>query len=145
MKWLVEEGYQHLNESAVEHILMSVFKGLNVHGEHDANLTALLNLGLHIYEMMNPFFPCLSNVLCKLPGVTTRLVENFHKFINVQNSKMKQSKLNKQKKEAFRDVVSGVSGRNQMSYICFTHIINGHQNAQSKKLNIWCFFSFYSI
>lgn len=56
LRWLAGEG-QHLSPDAVQQVMMAVLRGLHTHGQHDANQSALLSLGLAIYEMFRPNFP----------------------------------------------------------------------------------------
>lgn len=63
LRWLSGEG-QHLSPEAVQQVMMAVLHGLHTHGQHDANQSALLSLGLATYEMFRPNFPNIREV-CK--------------------------------------------------------------------------------
>lgn len=61
LRWLSGEG-QHLSPEAVQQVMMAVLHGLHTHGQHDANQSALLSLGLATYEMFRPNFPNIREV-----------------------------------------------------------------------------------
>lgn len=61
LKWLSQHS-QLLSSEAVGQVLMSVFQGLHTHGQHDANQSSLMALGLSAYELFIPVFPNLRQV-----------------------------------------------------------------------------------
>lgn len=61
LRWLAGEG-QHLSPEAVQQVMMAVLHGLHTHGQHDSNQSALLSLGLTVYETFRPNFPIVREV-----------------------------------------------------------------------------------
>ncbi|KAG0711250.1 Exportin-5 [Chionoecetes opilio] len=60
LRWLAGEGqHLHLSPDAVHQVMTAVLHGLNTHGQHDANQSALLSLGLTTYETFRPNFPSI--------------------------------------------------------------------------------------
>ncbi|XP_071532489.1 exportin-5 [Panulirus ornatus] len=112
LRWLVGEG-QHLSPEAVKQVMLAVLQGLHTHGQHDANQSALLSLGLATYEMFRPHFPNISEVLLGLPGVSADDVQRFEeKLLNPsQNLNVKNSKVEKMKKDVFKKLVIEIVGR----------------------------------
>uniref|UniRef100_A0A0P4W0G1 Importin N-terminal domain-containing protein n=1 Tax=Scylla olivacea TaxID=85551 RepID=A0A0P4W0G1_SCYOL len=113
LRWLAGEG-QHLSPEAVQQVMMAVLRGLHTHGQHDANQSALLSLGLATYEMFRPNFPNIREVLIGLPGVTAEDVQSFEEKLQAsnQNPNIKSSKLEKVKKDVFKKLITEIVGRN---------------------------------
>lgn len=111
MRWLSNEG-QFLSPQAVNQVLMSILQGLQRHGQHDANQSALLSLGLSVYEMFLPQFPTIREVVLSLPGVTEESVQKFEERLSNLNPGMKSTKAEKAKKDGFRKLVSEIVGQN---------------------------------
>ncbi|KAK4329340.1 hypothetical protein Pmani_000289 [Petrolisthes manimaculis] len=114
LKWLSQHS-QLLSAEAVGQVLMSVFQGLHTHGQHDANQSTLLTLGLSTYELFIPAFPNLRQVLLGLPGVKEEDVVKLEEKIqqSTQNNPTgKTSKHDKAKKDIFRKIVSQIVGKN---------------------------------
>ncbi|XP_047474194.1 exportin-5-like [Penaeus chinensis] len=111
LRWLVGEG-QHLSPDAVRQVLLAVLQGLHTHGQHDANQSALLSLGLATYEMFRPHFPNIREVLVGLPGVSAEDVQRFEEKILNSNAAAKNSKTEKIKKDHFKKLVIEIVGRN---------------------------------
>ncbi|MPC27849.1 Exportin-5 [Portunus trituberculatus] len=113
LRWLAGEG-QHLSPEAVQQVMMAVLRGLHTHGQHDANQSALLSLGLATYEMFRPNFPNIKEVLIGLPGVTAEDVQSFEEKLQAsnQNPNIKSSKLEKVKKDVFKKLITEIVGRN---------------------------------
>ncbi|KAG7171528.1 Exportin-5-like [Homarus americanus] len=112
LRWLVGEG-QHLSPEAVRQVMLAVLQGLNTHGQHDANQSALLSLGLATYEMFRPHFPNIREVLLGLPGVSADDVQRFEEKLQSpsQNPNVKNSKVEKIKKDVFKKLVIEIVGR----------------------------------
>ncbi|XP_045606825.1 exportin-5 isoform X2 [Procambarus clarkii] len=113
LRWLVGEG-QHLSPEAVRQVMLAILQGLHTHGQHDANQSALLSLGLATYEMFRPHFPNIREVLVELPGVCADDVQRFEeKLLNpTQNPNTKNTKVEKIKKDLFKKLVIEIVGRN---------------------------------
>nr|XP_027206686.1 LOW QUALITY PROTEIN: exportin-5-like [Penaeus vannamei] len=111
LRWLVGEG-QHLSPDAVRQVLLAVLQGLHTHGQHDANQSALLSLGLATYELFRPHFPNIREVLLGLPGVSAEDVQRFEEKILNPNAAAKSSKTEKIKKDNFKKLVIEIVGRN---------------------------------
>ncbi|KAK8751328.1 hypothetical protein OTU49_014122 [Cherax quadricarinatus] len=113
LRWLVGEG-QHLSPDAVRQVMQAVLQGLHTHGQHEANQCALISLGMATYEMFIPYFPNIREVLLGLPGVSTDDVQRFEEKLlsPSQNPNVKNSKLEKTKKDLFKKLVIEIVGRN---------------------------------
>ncbi|CAL4094646.1 unnamed protein product [Meganyctiphanes norvegica] len=83
LRWLVEEGQQHLSPAAVRQIMMAVLQGLHAHGQHEANQSTLTTLGLMTYELFYPHFPQLREVLQELPGVKEDDIAQFEEKLKI--------------------------------------------------------------
>lgn len=114
LRWLIEEGRQHLSPAAVRQVMMAVLQGLHAHGQHEANQSALTHLGLLTYELFWPHFPILREVLLELPGVKAEDVVQFEEKLKnpSQNPAVKPAKIEKMKKESFKKVIKEIIGRN---------------------------------
>ncbi|KAK7075731.1 Exportin-5 [Halocaridina rubra] len=111
LKWLSNER-QFLSPEAVNQVLFAVLQGLHRHGQHEANQSSLLSLGLAVYEMFLPQFPTIREVILSLPGVPAVNVQKLDEKILNPHPNIKAAKAEKDKKDCFKKLVNEVVGRN---------------------------------
>ncbi|CAG0917181.1 unnamed protein product [Notodromas monacha] len=71
LHYLAKNPVQYgINPTIAEGLLNSVISGLQVHGEHDANVASLIILAVTLYDALRRDFPVLRSMLLQLPEVT---------------------------------------------------------------------------
>lgn len=102
-----------LTPAMAAHIMVAVLRGLQHHGQHEANQGSLVTLGAQVYECLRPKFPNIIEVMQQIPGVTPADLQRFDEKMAVTNTK--GNKVEKGKKELFKKITNQVSRRYNLS------------------------------
>uniref|UniRef100_A0A4W3GMT6 Exportin 5 n=1 Tax=Callorhinchus milii TaxID=7868 RepID=A0A4W3GMT6_CALMI len=98
----------NLHSDAASWFLMSVLRGLQMHGQHEGCLAALVNLAFLIYEAMRPRHPDIKTVMQQIPHISIDALEQFdQKLLNPSSHKMGD----KRRKDLFKKLLSGCIGK----------------------------------
>ncbi|KAL7987471.1 hypothetical protein Chor_006390 [Crotalus horridus] len=93
---------------AVTWFFTSVLKGLQVHGQHDGCMAALVHLAFQIYEALRPRYAELKTVMEQVPEIQTYSLEQFDsKLLNVTLQKV----ADKRRKDHFKRLIAGCIGK----------------------------------
>lgn len=95
-----------LTSDDVCHLLVCILNGLQLLGEHENILAALLTLLLHFYEKLRPRFPELYNVMLQVPGCQEKALKSFDEKLLLNQMKAKNMK------DTMRKLVQGIVGKN---------------------------------
>lgn len=107
MRFLVAE--QLMDENKAVSSFTAVLQGLQVHGQHEANQSGLITLGVQFYELLRPKYAILSEVLQHIPNVNAADVQKFDEKISVVPAK--GNKVDRVKKEMLRKLTTQLIGR----------------------------------
>lgn len=107
MRFLVAE--QLMDENKAVSSFTAVLQGMQVHGQHEANQSGLITLGVQFYELLRPKYPILSEVLQHIPSVNAADVQKFDEKISVVPAK--GNKVDRAKKEIFKKLTTQLVGR----------------------------------
>ncbi|XP_008123488.1 exportin-5 [Anolis carolinensis] len=89
---------------AVIWFFKSVLKGLEVHGQHDGCMAALVHLAFQIYEALRPRYVELRTVLEQVPEIQKESLEQFDsKLLNLTLQKV----ADKRRKDHFKRLIAG--------------------------------------
>lgn len=98
----------NLLPDAVSWFFTSVLKGLQVHGQHDGCMAALVHLAFQIYEALRPRYGELKAVMEQIPDIQLDSLEQFDsKLLNPTLQKM----ADKRRKDHFKRLISGCIGK----------------------------------
>lgn len=100
---------QLMTSSLASNIIIGVLQGLELHGAHDQNLTALITLGVQSYELLRPKFPNILEVLHLIPNISMSDIQKLDEKITQHATK--GNKVDKHKKELFKKITSQIIGR----------------------------------
>ncbi|KAJ7340919.1 hypothetical protein JRQ81_004206 [Phrynocephalus forsythii] len=93
---------------AVTWFFTSVLKGLQVHGQHDGCMAALVHLAFQIYEALRPRYAELKAVMEQIPEIQKESLEQFDsKLLNVTLQKV----TDKRRKDNFKRLIAGCIGK----------------------------------
>ncbi|KAL8185702.1 UNVERIFIED_CONTAM: Exportin-5 [Gekko kuhli] len=93
---------------AVTWFFTSVLKGLQMHGQHDGCMAALVHLAFQIYEALRPRYAELKAVMEQVPEIQTESLEQFDsKLLNPTLQKA----ADKRRKEHFKRLIAGCIGK----------------------------------
>lgn len=92
-----------------DYLVQSVLYSLQEFGEHEANLSLLLNLGVSIYEGLRNLYPAVRSKLMTFVNCSE---ESILKLDDILNKTMPKAKKEKQKKDAFKNIIQNIIGRN---------------------------------
>ncbi|XP_015276977.1 PREDICTED: exportin-5 [Gekko japonicus] len=93
---------------AVTWFFTSVLKGLQMHGQHDGCMAALVHLAFQIYEALRPRYTELKTVMEQVPEIQTESLEQFDsKLLNPTLQKA----ADKRRKEHFKRLIAGCIGK----------------------------------
>uniref|UniRef100_A0A8D0BQW5 Exportin-5 n=1 Tax=Salvator merianae TaxID=96440 RepID=A0A8D0BQW5_SALMN len=93
---------------AVTWFFTSVLKGLQVHGQHDGCMAALVHLAFQIYEALRPRYAELKAVMEQVPEIQKDSLEQFDsKLLNVTLQKV----ADKRRKDHFKRLIAGCIGK----------------------------------
>ncbi|XP_060100457.1 exportin-5 [Heteronotia binoei] len=93
---------------AVTWFFTSVLKGLQMHGQHDGCMAALVHLAFQIYEALRPRYAELKAVMEQVPEIQTEPLEQFDsKLLNPTLQKA----ADKRRKEHFKRLIAGCIGK----------------------------------
>uniref|UniRef100_A0A8C5RVF6 Exportin 5 n=1 Tax=Laticauda laticaudata TaxID=8630 RepID=A0A8C5RVF6_LATLA len=93
---------------AVIWFFTSVLKGLQVHGQHDGCMAALVHLAFQIYEALRPRYAELKTVMEQVPEIQNDSLEQFDsKLLNVTLQKV----ADKRRKDHFKRLIAGCIGK----------------------------------
>ncbi|KAG8123442.1 hypothetical protein E2320_018888 [Naja naja] len=93
---------------AVTWFFTSVLKGLQVHGQHDGCMAALVHLAFQIYEALRPRYAELKTVMEQVPEIQNDSLEQFDsKLLNVTLQKV----ADKRRKDHFKRLIAGCIGK----------------------------------
>uniref|UniRef100_A0A8C5RVH3 Exportin 5 n=1 Tax=Laticauda laticaudata TaxID=8630 RepID=A0A8C5RVH3_LATLA len=85
-----------------------VLKGLQVHGQHDGCMAALVHLAFQIYEALRPRYAELKTVMEQVPEIQNDSLEQFDsKLLNVTLQKV----ADKRRKDHFKRLIAGCIGK----------------------------------
>uniref|UniRef100_A0A1B0A058 Importin N-terminal domain-containing protein n=1 Tax=Glossina pallidipes TaxID=7398 RepID=A0A1B0A058_GLOPL len=107
MRFLAAEQLMDANKAVSA--FTAVLRGLQVHGQHEANQAGLITLGVQFYELLRPKFPALAEVLQSVPNVSSSDIQKFDEKIAV--APVKGNKVDKAKKDLFRKLTAPLVGR----------------------------------
>lgn len=97
-----------LHSDATSWFFMSVLRGLQMHGQHEGCLAALVNLAFMIYEALRPRYPELKTVMQQVPQISGDALDQFDsKLLNPSSHKMGD----KRRKDLFKKLLSGCIGK----------------------------------
>uniref|UniRef100_A0A8C5TJC8 Exportin-5 n=1 Tax=Malurus cyaneus samueli TaxID=2593467 RepID=A0A8C5TJC8_9PASS len=98
----------NLLPDAVSWFFTSVLKGLQVHGQHDGCMAALVHLAFQIYEALRPRYTELKAVMEQIPDIQLESLEQFDsKLLNPTLQKV----ADKRRKDHFKRLISGCIGK----------------------------------
>nr|XP_054485517.1 exportin-5 isoform X2 [Agelaius phoeniceus] len=98
----------NLLPDAVSWFFTSVLKGLQVHGQHDGCMAALVHLAFQIYEALRPRYGELKAVMEQVPDIQLDSLEQFDsKLLNPTLQKV----ADKRRKDHFKRLISGCIGK----------------------------------
>ncbi|KAL2306176.1 hypothetical protein Nmel_004088 [Mimus melanotis] len=98
----------NLLPDAVSWFFTSVLKGLQVHGQHDGCMAALVHLAFQIYEALRPRYGELKAVMEQIPDIQLDSLEQFDsKLLNPTLQKV----ADKRRKDHFKRLISGCIGK----------------------------------
>lgn len=112
MKYWGSLGGPHVpsfpSQELASHCLSNVLNGLQMLGRHEANLGALIHLGVMLYDTFLPVYPTLSDVLMRHTNCTREDVIKYEeKTLASNNAGVKPTqKGEKFKREMFRKITS---------------------------------------
>ncbi|XP_048339603.1 exportin-5 isoform X2 [Sphaerodactylus townsendi] len=93
---------------AVTWFFISVLKGLQMHGQHDGCLAALVHLAFQIYEALRPRYAELRAVMEEVPKILKESLEQFDtKLLNPTLQRV----ADKRRKDHFRRLIAGCIGK----------------------------------
>ncbi|TDG40520.1 hypothetical protein AWZ03_013054 [Drosophila navojoa] len=107
MRFLAAE--QLMDENKAVSAFTAVLQGMQVHGQHEANQSGLITLGVQFYELLRPKFPVLSEVLQHIPSVNAADVQKFDEKVAV--APVKGNKVDRAKKDIFKKLTAQLVGR----------------------------------
>ncbi|KAH8387863.1 hypothetical protein KR093_009942 [Drosophila rubida] len=107
MRFLAAE--QLMDENKAVSAFTAVLQGMQVHGQHEANQSGLITLGVQFYELLRPKFPILSEVLQHIPSVNAADIQKFDEKISV--APVKGNKVDRAKKDIFKKLTAQLVGR----------------------------------
>lgn len=97
-----------LTPDAVTWFFTCVLKGLQMHGQHDGCMAALVNLAFQIYEALRPRYAELKVVMEQIPDIQRDSLEQFDtKLLNPSLQKM----ADKRRKDNFKRLIAGCIGK----------------------------------
>ncbi|CAO1317047.1 unnamed protein product [Diamesa hyperborea] len=105
-------------------ILMRVLQGLQVHGKNDPNQSCLISLGVQVYEIIRPLFPnIVLNLMQQIPNINSTDLQKLdekvcckpqaNQTLSAAQIASKTNKIDKNKKDLFRKITSGVIQNNK--------------------------------
>lgn len=100
-------------------VLMRVLQGLQVHGKNDPNQSCLISLGVQVYEIIRPIFPdIVLNLMQQIPNINSTDLQKLdekvctkpqaNQTLSAAQIASKTNKIDKNKKDLFRKITSGV-------------------------------------
>ncbi|XP_069464930.1 exportin-5-like [Ambystoma mexicanum] len=89
--------------------LTIVLRGLQVHGQHDVCMAALVNLAFQIYDTLRPRFIELKIVMEQIPDIQIDSLEQFDAKLLIPPPVQKPA--DKRKKEHFKRLIAGCIGK----------------------------------
>ncbi|EDW56190.1 GM22721 [Drosophila sechellia] len=107
MRFLAAEKLMDENKAVTA--FTAVLQGMQVHGQHEANQSGLVTLGVQFYELLRPQFPILSEVLQHIPSVNAADIQKFDEKIAVAPAK--GNKVDRAKKDIFKKLTAQLVGR----------------------------------
>ncbi|XP_033150497.1 exportin-5 [Drosophila busckii] len=107
MRFLAAE--QLMDENKAVSAFTAVLQGMQVHGQHEANQSGLITLGVQFYELLRPKFPILSEVLQHIPSVNAADIQKFDEKVSV--APVKGNKVDRAKKDIFKKLTAQLVGR----------------------------------
>ncbi|XP_069685325.1 exportin-5 isoform X2 [Periplaneta americana] len=99
-----------LTPEVAAHIMTSVLQALQLHGQHEGNLSSLLILGAQLYEILRPLFPSITEVMSQIPNYNPQDLQKLDEKILTANQK--GNKFEKAKRDIFKKLTSQLIGRN---------------------------------
>ncbi|XP_053160155.1 exportin-5 isoform X2 [Hemicordylus capensis] len=98
----------NLIPDAVTWFFTSVLKGLQMHGQHDGCMIALVHLAFQIYETLRPRYAELKTVMEQVPEIQKEPLEQFDsKLLNPTLQKL----TDKRRKDHFKRLIAGCIGK----------------------------------
>ncbi|PKU49106.1 hypothetical protein llap_548 [Limosa lapponica baueri] len=98
----------NLLPDAVSWFFTSVLKGLQIHGQHDGCMAALVHLAFQIYEALRPRYAELKAVMEQVPDIQRDSLEQFDsKLLNPTLQKV----ADKRRKDHFKRLITGCIGK----------------------------------
>lgn len=95
-----------LTPAMAAHIMVAILQGLQLHGQHEANLGSLITLGAQVYECLRPKFPNIIEVMQQIPGTNPADLQRFDEKMTLIGTK--GNKVEKGKKELFKKITNQV-------------------------------------
>lgn len=95
-----------MTPAMASHIMDAVLRGLQLHGQHDANQGSLITLGAQLYECLRPNFPNIIEVMQQIPGINPADLQRFDEKMSVVSTK--GNKVEKGKKDLFKKITNQV-------------------------------------
>lgn len=88
---------QSIDEASMwlEYMFLNVITSLKMFGEHEQNLSGLLTLFLHLYEIGNKILPDFHNHLSRMTGILKTALQKFDEECGKANEKNKRAGLRK--------------------------------------------------
>ncbi|EDW75143.1 uncharacterized protein Dwil_GK19857 [Drosophila willistoni] len=108
MRFLAAEPHL-IDENKAVSAFTAVLQGMQVHGQHEANQSGLITLGVQFYELLRPKFPILTEVLQHIPSVNAADIQKFDEKIAV--APVKGNKVDRAKKDLFKKLTAQLVGR----------------------------------
>uniref|UniRef100_A0A8C6ZCB3 Exportin-5 C-terminal domain-containing protein n=1 Tax=Nothoprocta perdicaria TaxID=30464 RepID=A0A8C6ZCB3_NOTPE len=97
----------NLLPDAVSWFFTSVLRGLQMHGQHDGCMAALVHLAFQIYEALRPRYAELKVVMEQIPDLQRESLEQFEsKLLNPTLQKV----ADKRRKDHFKRLIAGCIG-----------------------------------
>lgn len=98
---------QLLSHTLASNVLIAALQGLQVHGQHDTNQSALITLGVQVYEILRPKFPHILDIMHQIPNTNVADIQKLDEKIQAGAS-TKGNKIDKSKKDLFKKITAQV-------------------------------------
>ncbi|CAH2256592.1 exportin-5 isoform X3 [Pelobates cultripes] len=85
----------------------NVLRGLQMHGQHEGCLSALVHLAFQIYEALRPHYPALRSVMEQVPEIQKQSLDQFDSKLLFPKQKM----ADKRRKDHFKRLITGCIGK----------------------------------
>jgi len=101
---------QTLSSEDAKDLLICIMMGLQQHGQHEANKSFLVNVGLQAYEALRPVHPDVMSIMLEIPECPKDVLNALD--VALLQTQPATPFVEKKKKDLFRKVVFNIIGKN---------------------------------